>query len=382
MNFSKNLFTLFFGLLFLTLTPPIQSASPETGQQQGKLIFAVDLIRHGDRNPIATIPKAPHTWLGGLGQLTATGMRQEYLLGKKLRARYIDQTKLLPKSYEPGTIYARASDRDRTFMSAESCLMGLYPPGCGPCVSSNFLMKQAALPCYIQPIPIHMVARNQDTLMVPDNNVNCDFDQLVETNVRSTPAWKQKEAELKPHFKAWSDATGLTITRFKQIGFLGDTLYIDQIKHIPFPQGISKKDAEMIMEAEQWAAVAVYKNPTVGKATGGMLLREIAHYLKEASQGKTPLKYVLYAAHDSTIMSLLSAMGAPLNAFPPYASDLNISLFSQGNQHYYVQVTLNDKTISLPCSGSATCSLKEFMDLAASTNGSLQSSPLLSSGPR
>jgi len=36
--------------------------------QDDKLIFAIDVIRHGDRNPTIDIPTEPHHWVEGLGQ--------------------------------------------------------------------------------------------------------------------------------------------------------------------------------------------------------------------------------------------------------------------------------------------------------------------------
>ena len=62
-----------------------------------KLIFAIDIIRHGDRTPLIELPKAPHHWEEGLGQLTPTGMAQEYQLGQRLRKEYIKQYQLYPK---------------------------------------------------------------------------------------------------------------------------------------------------------------------------------------------------------------------------------------------------------------------------------------------
>ncbi len=42
-----------------------------------KLIFAVDIIRHGDRTPMIELPKDPYVWPEGLGHLTAKGRQQE-----------------------------------------------------------------------------------------------------------------------------------------------------------------------------------------------------------------------------------------------------------------------------------------------------------------
>ncbi|HLB33285.1 MAG: hypothetical protein A3F67_02865 [Verrucomicrobia bacterium RIFCSPHIGHO2_12_FULL_41_10] len=373
--------TLFIGL-FLLSSPPLlrgDSSSPSPSltapsyhpdknqtevKKKEKLIFAIDVIRHGDRNPLIDIPKAPHHWAEGLGQLTPLGMRQEYELGKKFHHRYIDREKLLPRFYQPETLYVRSSDIDRTLMSAQSVLMGLYPPGSGPLIGTSFFTKRPALPNRFQPVPIHTVPKKQDSLLIPDNKVTCNFYKLVKTIVASSPAWKQKEAEIKPHFAAWSKATGIQVTDELQFILLGDTLLIDQLKHIPLPQGLTHDDVTTILKANAWRCAAVFKNRTIGQASGGRLLHEIAHYLKKASQQKTSLKYVLYSAHDATILSLMSAMKAPLTVSPPYASDLNISLYLQGNDHYEVKVTMNDQPVQLPCSRYTTCSLEEFMALA------------------
>ncbi|MFO0319717.1 MAG: histidine phosphatase family protein, partial [Neisseriaceae bacterium] len=74
------------------------------------LIFAIDIIRHGDRTPTTEIPKDPYSWQEGLGELTANGMKQEFNLGKNLRNKYVVQYKLLPAKYNNDFIYVRSSD--------------------------------------------------------------------------------------------------------------------------------------------------------------------------------------------------------------------------------------------------------------------------------
>src|ERR1700722_18021100 len=85
----------------------------------GKMIFAVDIIRHGARSPIDEMPAAPHKWPQGLGQLSPLGMKQEYERGTEFRKRYVDQYQLLPAEYNAETMYVQSSDIDRTLMSAE-----------------------------------------------------------------------------------------------------------------------------------------------------------------------------------------------------------------------------------------------------------------------
>ncbi len=80
--------------------------------------------------------------------MTAAGIAQHYRLGKYLRTRY---GSILSATYLSNEINVRSTDYDRTLMSAQSNLIGLYP-------LSN--ASNDTVP--IQPIPIHTVSQNQD----------------------------------------------------------------------------------------------------------------------------------------------------------------------------------------------------------------------------
>lgn len=66
------------------------------------------------------------------GQLTPTGKRQLQRFGQLLRKEYIDDLKFLSPKYNPDEIEAFTTQTNRTFLSIESLLYGLYPPGTGP----------------------------------------------------------------------------------------------------------------------------------------------------------------------------------------------------------------------------------------------------------
>jgi hypothetical protein len=89
------------------------------------------VFRHGDRTPVVIYPTDFYNaseWskYGGLGQLTQTGMQQHNEFGKFLRARYNES--FLGMYYDRNRVYVRSTDYDRTIMSAQSLLSGLYPP--------------------------------------------------------------------------------------------------------------------------------------------------------------------------------------------------------------------------------------------------------------
>lgn len=329
---------------------------------KGKLIFAIDIIRHGDRTPEKELPADPHHWKEGLGQLTPIGMHQEFELGKKFREHYVSKAHLLAPTYSAEHVYVRASDYDRTLMSAESLLMGLYPLGTGPEFLKDGYQEPAVEGRY-QPIPIHTVPKDDERLLIPDSKRH-HFVQIAKNRVLKAKAWKEKETELKPYFPAWSKATGVSITHLEQLVSIGDTLRVRKLYNIPLPQGLTPQDADKIIKAGQWVMIDSLKNEAIAKDSGGELLKEIATYLQQASTQKTPLKYLLYSGHDSTIMIATSALNAPLDEVPHYASHLNISLFDQGNNDYRVVFTYNDKPLILPCTGTNSCSLRRFYQLA------------------
>lgn len=77
------------------------------------------------------------------------GKERHFKLGQLNRERYAD---FLSDSYDPDEVYVRSTDVDRTLMSAESHLAGLYPP-------TNSQIWNPDLNW--QPIPIHTIPKEQ-----------------------------------------------------------------------------------------------------------------------------------------------------------------------------------------------------------------------------
>ena len=321
---------------------------------EDKLVFAIDLIRHGDRAPIQDLASPRYNWPEGLGELTPRGMNQEYELGRKMRYEYVERYQLLPKSYQTGTIYVRSSDMDRTLMSAESFLMGLYPLGSGP----RFSYGSVALPGAFQPIPIHTVAADQDTLFYPLSDKQKQA--LFKGYVFNTSAWQQKRSELEPYYAKWSQATGMQINSLAQVIMLGDTIYIRQLHHIPLPSSLNQQDIQTIIDTNQWGIAALFSPPQIGHAMAHNLLMSIDQYFMLASQNQISLKYVLYSAHDTNILGLMSDLDVPSKTQVPYAADLNFLLFRTGQGQYYVKVSFDGTPLDLPACGNIDCPLAKF----------------------
>lgn len=314
-----------------------------------KILFSVDLIRHGDRTPTHQMTKSYLDWNEGLGELTTKGINQEIQLGEKLRRIYINQDHLLPEIYNPNSIYVRSTDATRAIKSANSLLLGLYPP--------NTRVKN-------QEISVHVVPKNKDNLLItkPSNNI---FSIINRYYVNSN-FWKAKTIKLQYKLNYWTEVTGLSLNNFHQLDQLADNLYVRRTNNIPLPKGISNKDADEIISVSESAITNEFKLKSVTNPMGKEFLKTVSNYLKQVTQHATPIKYVLFSGHDSSIMSAMNTLGSPLDKIPEYASRLNFSLINNENR-YQVRVSYNDKPVFIPACKSNTCTLEQFDRLA---NGS------------
>jgi hypothetical protein len=314
---------------------------------QDKLVFAVDIIRHGDRTPTTELPGAnPALWPEGLGQLTAEGTNQEYELGSRMRSFYLDSG-LLGSNYVPGTIAVVSTATDRTRMSAKLFLMGLL---------AN------ATPSI--PIQTNVPA----TLLIP--TARRDFNNLLSRYVFPTPEWQATNAALQPQFDRWSRATHLEIANANNLIIPGDTLYIYQVHHVPVTKDLTPDDVQAIINAGRWVMAREYQ-AEVGQITGKDLLKKIGEYMRKAkreaaSPKGTRLKYVLFSAHDSTLLSEMSVLRAPLTGAntPPYASFLHFALFEAKGGKFHIQIAYHDEAdhvVPNPADGGASWSLAQFL---------------------
>lgn len=349
---------MFFGSIKKIILSTLLISITATSYAEETLIFAFDLIRHGDRTPIMTIPTADYQWPQGQGQLTARGMRQELQRGAQLRQKYVGQYHLLPAHFQNETMYVFATDFDRTLTSAQSILLGLYPIGTGPRLND----KKPALPVLFQPIPIHTRAIDNEPFFAENNPDK--FNQNLADYLYTQPEWIRKTQELQTKFPLWSQATGISLTNIHQLELLGDTLFIFKIHHIPLPKQIDENLAKEIIAIARWGFVTEYKTKEIANLAGIPLLHKIADYLQTASDEKTPLKYVLFVAHDVTVMSLLTTLGAPLDTPPPYAANVNVMLFKVGKGDYVVKIAYNGKPVYIPGCQGTSCTLGQFTKLA------------------
>jgi len=133
-----------------------------------ELKFVYEVFRHGARSPWAPGNKGINEtrqdiygeyWFNSLpgleSELTSMGMRQHYLLGYKMRSKYVD-TGFLDKSFNMSQLLIFSTNINRTILSAQSQLFGIYPPGTG-----------------------NQIFANQSILAIPPGNPIPDLDKIL-----------------------------------------------------------------------------------------------------------------------------------------------------------------------------------------------------------
>ncbi len=321
---------------------------------EGNLIFTVLITRHGDRTPFDNIVNANYQWGTDLSELTPIGMHQEFMLGSKLRKRYVEDFKFLDSTYKANTIYTVASNTNRTILSAESLLMGLYPPGTGPEIAKD----KPALPDRSQLIPVRSLPDSSYMIQTPYPV----YLKILNKYVYNSKEWADKQNELKGKFEEWSKILGNKIDSLADVLTIGDVLIVASQHNLPMPKGLSTEDTKEILQTTSWGLAQQFKSETVSYLMGGELVNAIVRNLKDSVEKKAKYKLVYYSGHDITILPVMSLLGLPLEESPGYAANVILELYEDGS-NYNVKVLYNGEYVKLPVmDGKDYCSIKDLED--------------------
>ncbi|XP_072046085.1 lysosomal acid phosphatase-like [Amphiura filiformis] len=319
------------------------------------------LYRHGDRSPVVGYPNDPYkedSWPEGFGQLTEHGMMQHYDLGQWLRRRYITDQHFLNETYVRTEIKVISTDYDRTIMSADSNLQGLYPRD-----------KDLGKGMLWRPIPVFRLPEDCD-LYLHDTTHHCPrFKQLTITNNQT----KQKYIEDdKDFFKMVAEKAGLEFLNMRNITHLADTLHFEKLDGRLPPDWVTDDVMQRLINALHYWYIVDMNNQTVEyrKLFAGNLIKQIVGQLRNNTSGaNNQTKLYMYSGHDSTVAALLCGFGLRVPGKPNTASIILIELYQEADSSYTVDVYFRNttdllQTMKLPeCLEQVHCPLGQFYNL-------------------
>lgn len=362
-----------------------------------KTISAIFLTRHGARSPYLSVPGlhldewdcsfslfhypglAPTTNLvpfdgqmfrknyianaGPLpgncsqGQLTTVGAQMLRDSGTWLRTELGD---LLPAHWDPNTMYARSTDIDRTYESAENLLQALFEP-----LPLND-------PDETNVANIWTVEKGFDMLDVAQN-AKCPALLAACSAIADSSAWAEHQASIEPLLDQLAEAFNVSAANVPDVAGWLEVLRARQAQGLPLI--IDQATYDAMIEAASWELRALYNNATVHKLTSGQLLGEIVDTFQAAEEGSGRI-FTLLSAHDTTVAPLLSALSVNWTTWPEYAANVLLKLSVDQDSNLFVTAYSDRKPVALgPC--GMQCPWDQFVAqlqpliLDAATRGAL-----------
>lgn len=140
---------------------------------------------------------------------------QLYRFGQYLRRRY---DKLIGKKYSPNKIYIQSTDFDRTIMSAQTALAGLYPPNEDEKWHNEILW---------QPIPVHTIPWNMDHVLTTGRHCP-KFEDALQKYRKESPEVQRIYTEHSDLLVHWTKESGMDISSTRDVFLLHNTLFTEK----------------------------------------------------------------------------------------------------------------------------------------------------------
>ncbi|XP_012261649.2 venom acid phosphatase Acph-1-like [Athalia rosae] len=302
-------------------------------EDQAQLKLLAVLFRHGDRTPDPSIGEYFRTSLSpknnwfpaGPGNLLNEGKLREYNLGRALKSRYDE---FLGDIYYPAILKARSTDYDRTKMSLQLVLNGLFPPA---------PIQQWKKGVDWQPIPTEYFRAEEDWVLRPDL---CPKSMAAKNTYVNSTEYRERLSELEDLSKCLEKATGKEYKTILDMALL--YIYLSQEaasgRKLPewtkgiFPNG-------RLLDAATFYFDIQTRNDELRRLSGGMLLRKITDDFKSYRNGtlEQGRKLYAYSAHDVNIAALLGTLGIWKPHMPQYSSAVIMELLEY-NDEYFIKV--------------------------------------------
>lgn len=243
-------------------------------------------------------------------------------------------------------------------MSAQANLAGFYPPRSGDVWNDNLAW---------QPIPVHTVATEQDSLM---GKAPCAFyDDIYEKLMKGEAIQKiLKENEQLLSFL--TEKTGSPVKTLQDVEFLYSVLEIETLHDFQLPDWTVGVFPEKLFPLAGLSFASRTIGKTLARLKAGPLLKEILEHARAKVKGALAQNYWIYSGHDTTIANMLNTLGVfkGMNfAPPPFASSILFEVHEHQPAHYEVQIFYKNSTnepgpIEIPGCGFS-CPLEKMFEI-------------------
>lgn len=329
------------------------------------------LFRHGDRSPVMTYPNDLYnetSWaeFGGFGQLTQTGMNQHHNLGRFLRDRY---GSFLNKFYNRENAHVVSTDFDRTLMSAQSLLSGLYEP-------QAYQMWNKEINW--QPIPVHTTNKADDKVFY---GLKCPRFEQLKKQVEKSDEYIKINSKYQDLFDivdansgcAQHPKSGCAHMSLNDEWKILDCLFVEKTHGFKLPDWV-EPIYDQLQHSKGWGFYFMNRLPDMARLQSGGILKDMRKNINDrVNQKDSKRQLFLYSGHDTYVAALTKLLNLTryINQ-PSYASAVALELRKEvGANNYFVQAYLKNNTaaesinyMNLTINGcTELCPLEKFMQL-------------------
>lgn len=132
-----------------------------------------------------------------------------------MRRRYGE---IISPKYSAKEIYIQSTDIDRTIMSAQACLSGLYPPTDDEKWNDEL---------HWHPIPVHTIPIRQDYILLGCKYTQA-YDDAIKNFYENSPEIQRVYSEHGKLFEEWSRKSGSVIKTIEDVIHLYHTILVEK----------------------------------------------------------------------------------------------------------------------------------------------------------
>jgi hypothetical protein len=308
-------------LVVLLLVPAIKS---------GELLGVVEVNRHGARTPQNFPELSEKLFFGSKDMsLTINGFRQEQILGKYVKQKYIKDYPLISKVYKKDEFQIISSPTQRTIFSAAGFLSGLYPDYTMKMNydGHNNMLSETPLPLsiskeHLKEIPLEVCDVSKDSLFFA---LDCNFKgknikRLLRQSEISIFTFREdqlsnaiKELEVFLRIPSATHITGNDLLKSKNIENELKNLvkyYFPYVNHFKSQlKTLSDESWKTIkrLVLNDWYSFRLKENKLM-KMTTSAFFEKLKIFISDLiDKNKQPhLKYQVISGHDTLLVNIIS----------------------------------------------------------------------------